>query len=513
MAEGWNKITDKADQGRFEGPFPGDWEAMNAKIGAQPTLNTVPKKGAWWWGAGGALLVLLSLGVAFWFYSPEQKVADDRASENVIESIEESPKLRQQQNNGREIVSDQKNTEIQIDERIPIASENVEVKSISKKQVQKTRVYSAPIEAEENSDNKVAEIAPSKVEGQESDLIISDVNFDEAIEEEGVSIAEFSSAEPTEMIVLNENAETENIQSQQAAVNHSELEGVEAITNDEILSESKVEGIAEESSQGEVITEEKDVEAEKEIAAAVVSKEEDDEDEIQPVNLRSHGFRMNSLSLGGKYLTDYSGDFYGTGVGVDIDIQKGNWLFNTGVSYYTFNRNLFANDTYEKENYTDIRTTNWDTTTTIRLDSVWVIDGPFSGHYVNTSDTTTLVDTTVTSRTDTSIARITAREEIRVKLSYVEIPLLIGQRFKFNRLAIDVYGGVALSQITSSNLEGGDISEKFGVAAILQPGFRYYITEKWSVFGRSGLRYSLVSDQFRERKFYSNFHLGLTYHW
>lgn len=511
MAEGWNKITDKADQGKFEGPFASDWEAMNAKIEAQPALNTSPKKGAWWWGVGGVLLMLLSVGIAYWFYDSDQKLMDRSSRENTIEQVSDPQKNNQsiaKQNNDEDLVGSQKS--ISLKERA--AFESTSNKSINPDE----DLYKATsIKEEEGLGNTVSAVKPVKPEYVLENLVVSEVITDEPSQEDEEPIEERLEIEPVQSIASIENTEVESGSAQNLPESNTEVMTSEEVTNDEARAEVESEVIAEESSvEEEKVSEEQAEETVEEIASTIVSRDdEEDDDEIQPVNLRSHGFRMNSLSLGGKYLTDYSGDFYGSGIGVDIDIQKGNWLFNTGVSYYSLNRNLYATNTYEKQNYTEIRTTAWDTTVTISPDSVWIIDGPFLGHYVNTSDTTTTIDSTVTSRTDTSTTKITAQEETRVKLSYIEVPLLVGQRFKFNRLAIDLYGGVALSQITSSNQEGGDISEKFGVSAVLQPGLRYYLTEKWSVFGRSGLRYSLVADQFREKKIYSNFHLGLTYHW
>lgn len=511
MAEGWNKITDKADQGKFEGPFAGDWEAMNAKIEAQPALNTSPKKGAWWWGVGGVLLILLSVGIAYWFYDSDQKLMDSSARENAIEQVSEPQKNNQsiaKQNNAEDLVDNQKS--ISLEEETTFESTSDESMNPEEDLYKATS-----IKEEEGLENTVLAVKPFKQDQSNENLVISEMTTDEPPQEEEKPIEERLEMEPVESIASIENTEVESGSTQNLPESNTEVMTSEEVTNDDAKAEVESEVIAEELSvEEEKVSEEQEEVTVEEIASTMVSRdEEDDDDEIQPVNLRSHGFRMNSISLGGKYLTDYSGDFHASGVGVDIDIQKGNWLFNTGVSYYSLNRNLYATNTYEKQNYTEIRTTAWDTTVTISPDSVWIIDGPFLGHYVNTSDTSTTIDSTVTSRTDTSTTRITAQEETRVKLSYIEVPLLVGQRFKFNRLAIDLYGGVALSQITSSNQEGGNISEKFGVSAVLQPGLRYYITEKWSVFGRSGLRYSLVADQFREKKIYSNFHLGLTYHW
>lgn len=512
MAEGWNKITDKADQGKFEGPFASDWEAMNAKIDAQPALNTSPKKGAWWWGVGGVLLMLLSVGIAYWFYDSDQKLMDSSVRENIIEQVSNPQKNNQsitKQNNAEDLVGGQKS--ISIEERTAFESTNN--KSINPEE----DLFNVTSNKEEEGlENTVESVKPVKQDQSNENLVIFEVTTDVPLqEEEEKPIEERLEIEPVESIASIENTEVESGSTQNLPESNTEVMTSEEVTNDDAKAEVESEVIAEESPvEEEKVSEEQEEVTVEEIASTMVSRDdEEEEDEIQPVNLRSHGFRMNSISLGGKYLTDYTGDFYGSGVGVDIDIQKGNWLFNTGVSYYSLNRNLYATNTYEKQNYTEIRTTAWDTTVAISPDSVWIIDGPFLGHYVNTSDTTTTIDPTVTSRTDTSTTRITAQEETRVKLSYIEVPLLIGQRFKFNRLAIDLYGGVALSQITSSNQEGGDVSEKFGVSAVLQPGLRYYITEKWSVFGRSGLSYSLVADQFREKKIYSNFHLGLTYHW
>lgn len=514
MAGGWNKITEKADQSSFEGPFPSDWEAMNAKIAAQPALNGNSSRGGLWWGLGLGLLLLISAGAGFWYFNMNSDVQQEEArgeqmispveveatKESVDESLQSHEKsyVIEEKHSGTTDALDEiePNQVVQLEEDV-----QDDILSASKEEQGYKAEITADAEsntfAESNARNESELVAASESAIESNTLVTHELAEGEV--EESNSIAEVK-AEDDEVV-----SENEEILLAEAVDN-----GTEAMAADEPeLLETGV--VVDEDSQEEPLILDFDDSSSDDVVASLM--EDEDEGDPVPVNLRSMGFQLNSISMGAKYLTDYSGDFYGVGAGVDVDIQKGGLLINTGVSYYQLNTSQWVTDNWTEEEYDTSRVTTYDTINTEVKYPVWVIEGPYQGRYDTIRYTTRQIDSLVEEDVDTTVFTKSETYQQRVKLSYIEMPILLGHRFRFNRFAVDLYGGVALSQTLSSNVEGTDLDQKFGLTAVLQPGVRYYFTPSWSLHARSGLRYGLMADEFRKKKLHSNFHVGLTYHW
>lgn len=529
MAGGWNKITEKADQSRFEGPLPGDWEAMSAKIAAEPTLNTKGGRGGFWWGIGLGLLVMISIGAGYLFIGDNGDTSINQQEGVIVIDKDEAKNLQVMDDNAGESLSSntQEEPKLDLQHSAKEVGETNDDGTVSQAEygLNYQEVEEAVIADE--WDNAGAEVESEAREEAISTMTAGNSGLGEdrleASEQSTVESEEIEIEEPLDEMVsfsnqdVNEEAEANDILSvaEIAEGNASDAEGGEnAVLEDQTEPEELMEGeeieIISDRDKEEIIDIVLD-DTEVENANSLMEEEEDGDPVA--VDLRSMGFRLNSMSMGAKYLTDYSKDFYGAGVGVDVDLQKKWLLVNTGLSYYQLNSNRWINETWDEARYDTTIMVQYDTAVTEHKYPVWVIDGPYQGHYDTISYNTSSIDSTVERNIDTAITSKTRRVEERVKLSYIEMPILLGHRFRFNRFAVDVCGGVALSQTVSSNLEGGDQSEKFGLTAVLQPGVRYYLTPAWSLFVRSGLRYGLVADEFRKDKLYSNFHLGLTYHW
>ena len=505
MAGGWKKITDKADQGNFEGPFPSDWEAMNAKISAQPDLNTKSGRGGLWRGVGLSLLVLISISAGYWLWQDDSSQPVDQKSKVVVpfqspegvdefdEAVEEGSKEPKATSVTRELPAStvrirSSGKELKKTEQMDLETGNKESESENQIVVTHGSIDEERMEIDEAVTPGTGLIEP------ETNLISGS---EEITEENDVSVEDSESEKSSEE------------ESQEGISEMVDAEDTRLLDEENILLDEGVVMLEDTLSSPELL----DVTDQELEQSAEVSLMEDEEEDETSINLRSAGFRLNSLSLGAKYLTDYSGSNYGLGLGVDVDIQRKGLLINTGVSYYQFNTSHNVNQTWDEVSYDTSWVTQYDTTVSEVKYPVWIVDSAYHGHYDTIRYSTTQIDSLMEENIDTTVTNKVTNVKERVKLSYVEIPILIGHRFRFNRFAFDLYGGVALSQTISSNIEGGEIDQNFGLTAVVQPGLRYYIKPDWSVFARSGLRYGLVVDEFREKKLYSNFHLGITYHW
>lgn len=554
MAGSWKKITDKVDKAPVSGPHASDWEAMNAKIGAHPSLATPKGRGGFWLKTGLSILLLAVLGlgyVMFWSSSIEKNNSTESSEQvespivepinnieetNVVNKATENSEINESKVGVNELISEQTTTPQAITENenteelvVPVAAV-VEKESMDNRNTGIVEIQEEPtrevVDVDEvvmasvplNLENKKSVDEASENENQEifaaEDIAVSDdllVNDDLTVFKDEVESAE----EIDDQDLVTEDLEPKS--SQEMVAEENEFEEIESPFLLEEIENNPEPILAAEAQEeldfpGELEKESEELQ-EIESESLVENEESASSASANPINLRSAGFSLNGLNVGAGYSTDFSGNLYGTGIGVDVDIQRGGLLLNTGIHYYQMNTlSEFINYSYNTDYNTTFNTV-WDTTVTTIKDSAWVIDSAYAGHWADKSYTTTSISSTTDTILDSTVTKIETKENRRVKLSYIELPIMAGHRFRFNRLAVDVYGGVVLNQLTTATMEGVDIQKKFGMDAVIQPAVRFYLKPEWSVFGRAGLRYGLVANAYRPQKLYSNFQIGLTYHW
>lgn len=548
MANSWKRITDKIDEAPVSGPHVADWEAMNAKIAAHPALATSKGRGGFWLKTGLGVLLLAILGLGYFMFSPgidNQIVPEERTIQTQNSVSESSSSIEEKVNEEVSATSEElAEDDIEVDENLNAKTtqqkewvvDNMGVDHSGTKTIGHTEVADTEFTA-------AAEIVESSGKSSTTDLeSVEYAGVDNAEEEdietetlkekfvptvaltqqneiantpelEDSSLSEESEVEESfepeivspgnEKTVLGENqTEDDEVVAEPMEAEVSDEAVVEEVTNENMIAESVQE---EEAMVEEAVADG--------INSLVQQEEEESSDHAGAVNLRSAGFKLNGLNIGAGYSTDFSGDLYGTGLGVDVDIQRGGLLLNTGVHYYQMNTMSRFTNTLTNVKYDTTFNTVWDTTVTVVKDSAWVIDSAWAGHWADKSYTETNISSKTDTVQDSTVTKIETKEIRRVKLSYIELPLMAGHRFRFNRFAVDLYGGVVLNQLTTGTVEGTDIQKKFGMDAVLQPAVRYFVKPQWSVFARAGLRYGLVSNEYRPQKLYTNFQLGLTYHW
>ncbi|AEV32608.1 hypothetical protein Oweho_1619 [Owenweeksia hongkongensis DSM 17368] len=552
MANSWKKITDKVDSAPLSGPQASDWEAMNAKIQAHPSIAN-PKGGiGLWFKTGLGVLLLAVLGFGYLMYSSSED-GQNNSSDNSVQV--ESPIIEPVSNSGDAAkgssISEKPESQDEVVEVSNIEpkkqtadisannQESVEVISaIQSENGDEAKIISTRLETEGSDNNieKAEEISTKEVVASDAktldESLVVENPADEAKEvaaAEGQSI--LSVEEEVKVKTETENTEVSSSSESEADENEFQNEELVLTSQNEVNENEPDKFIVDDNLEEATIDEEPAEKIEKSLEE--VSEELDDEEELsednsqdlvqsdyeesstpaESINLRSAGFSLNGLNVGAGYSTDFSGNLYGTGVGVDVDIQRGGLLLNTGIHYYQMNTLSEFINYSSQTNYNTTHNTVWDTTITTVKDSAWVIDSAYSGHWADKSYTTTTVSSSTDTILDSTVTKIETTENRRVKLSYIEMPIMAGHRFRFNRLAVDIFGGVVLNQLTTGTVEGADIQKKFGMDAVIQPAIRFYLKPEWSVFGRAGLRYGLVANEYRPQQLYCNFQIGLTYHW
>lgn len=538
MANSWKKITDKIDKAPVTGPHAADWEAMNAKIAAHPALATSKGRGGFWLKTGLGVLLLAILGLGYLVFSPgsdSQIVPEERTIQTQNSVFESSSSTDEKVNEevvatseelGEEDIEVEENLNSKTTQQKEWVVDNKGVEYSGTKTAEQIEVadteFTATAEIVESSGKSSAtELEPVEQEGL--DNAEEEVMETEILEEEFVSAADLSqqneiaNTSELEDVNLSEESEVEEpLEPEIVSLGNEKAVVVEDNAGeDEVVAEPMEAEVSDENMIAESVQEEEVVmeKATSDDINGLVQQEEESSDHAGAVNLRSAGFKLNGLNIGAGYSTDFSGDLYGTGLGVDVDIQRGGLLLNTGVHYYQMNTMSRFTNTVTNVKYDTTFNTVWDTTVTVVKDSAWVIDSAWAGHWADKSYTETNVSSKTDTVHDSTVTKIETKEIRRVKLSYIELPIMAGHRFRFNRFAVDLYGGVVLNQLTTGTVEGSDIQKKFGMDAVLQPAVRYFVKSQWSVFARTGLRYGLVSNEYRPQKLYTNFQLGLTYHW
>lgn len=515
----WKYISKKAEQAPVDKPKTADWESMLGKIEAHPDLGAPVKKRAnyWWRGAGLMIVALLGLGI-FWLW-PE---GDNPGSEEISTPT----KLDENQSNRGSVrdantsfsepeVRDDQQLQTQApeasepamsttagnlkDERVEAAGDSNTQQSVRSDVGKVAGNFSVP-DKEGQPRMQTGQTAPDLKSTQFTEgLSRTETEQDNARAEMGkiTSLSGKTTEEPGEDVPEETTTSLSDSESDAAFKKTSTEEVAGSSTpksepldfpppGDQVLN---LKGIG----SGELVA------LTPELAEVQLPLEE-------PQQSSMLALEITGINFSGNYLTDFETKFQGAGLGIDLDLQKENWLFTSGLHFST-----------RADGVENLIGYNYDTTYTTRTqlvwqvitDSTWVVTGPYTGTYLH--------DTLYLSRYDsiTQVELDSSEITSTNTYSYLEVPLLAGYRFGFGRVAVDVLGGAYLSYSKLQNpSELMREESQFGWSLALQPAIRYYLRPDFSVFGRSGLRYRISDPHYKStEKLYYQFQLGLTYHW
>ncbi len=509
----WEKLKNKL-KADGQGPSSADWEAMQAKIAAQPQLAPASKRPIWiGWVVGLGLGLVIGSGL--WFILDEKPIS-------VKQKKEISTPLKSN------VPDNTTKASSKIEESTTDMS-NAEQSTLSQ-----TKVTETPAEAEvENvsrSDNSALagsqEAANKPAMEPERIVELSNESSSEAevateistIEESGRSAAADISTpradENTELARQETRAEQLDPPALEGDPREASKEGpaepAESNSAEEPVLNSDTPGTAD----TKVPSEEEESENQPPFAedAAGAQPLPAEEEFLDP----NTGFRLQRLSFNINYLDNFNDPAaLAWGGGLDLQWQKGKQFFSLGLSYQRLDLNqerwvnqtsTVIDSTYEQE---------FQSREEIEIRRVWVIDSMFAGRYVNDTIRRTVIDTLNIIKVDTNQSSTNIVRQTTRRIYYAELPLLYGYRWRSKKLSFALAGGLALQQAVSYQSDENEGRSQFGLSALLSPEVAWQLNTRWSLLMRSQLRYPMQGATlfYEERQLRYSFQLGVSYRW
>lgn len=533
MGDIWKNMKEKVDGVPVGPSYASDWEAMNQKIEAQPALSKPKRRGGFWFKTAAIVLLLALSGIsAIWLWPDGSTTADGERGtriqeENSSEVHSASEAIIADEEQNIEPFTKRKSdvsNDVAGQEADVVEPKNNTVNSPANSSIGDSLTYVAPAVA--GSSQKAD--ARDKNEGVKSDIIMNrtpntvlSVDVNDHPDDEQPAPAQ-SSEEEVLVLAPGTLIEENFTEPQYLDEPFNEYFGDnQKITSANIPDDGKDEQFSTRNIAEATSTEKDTANAEDEEEVALTDTEGtlakqspfQPEEKAITRGLKESGFRLTTLSAGGIFLTDYTENTMGYGGGISVDWQKNAWLINTGLNYTQYNYQTEKVSFSDFHNYDTSLVKTYENRQVSWVDSIWVIRGPGIGGYVYDTNSRTVTDTLIKTLIDTSSITTKNIERQVVKVSYLELPVLVGHRFRFNKVGVDIYVGAILNQTLFVSNGDGEVQKSFGVDLMLQPAIRYYIVPEFSIYIRAGLRYGLSGDAFRSEKLYSSFQLGLSYHW
>lgn len=199
-------------------------------------------------------------------------------------------------------------------------------------------------------------------------------------------------------------------------------------------------------------------------------------------------------------------------IGFNVQLEMENWLFNSGIHSTSYHEEV----NYPKTLLVNVGEDNgqWQINEiwNYSVDSAWVIDSIFVGHWQHDTAWTLTLDSLYQPQwdsvaTEKEVPEMAANNSI-FSLNYVEIPLWFGRSFGKNRLHVDVQGGLGFGVLTSTSgslyinqrLDGlvtqayqVEQFSRLNISGMLRAGIRYEFTEQLQVLLYPTLRYTFTS--------------------
>ncbi len=454
MAGEWKKLKERLEAGDMQ-PRESDWENMKSLIGRHPDLTRVPLYGRVAF-KGFILFIGISVlvGAVLWYYD----IPTDPASQ--ITKIEKNNQIRPVQKE-----TSTKNTEAETagSNKNPISVDDV---AFSSSDEGKASIF--------KPEKQLFTTTNAAKKGDKVNMI----NNEEA---NSLTALSSESTDGATSLPVKRDREVEEMLNT--------LESPSEISSKPTLNLKSIHF--------------SEMNTEQDLVLLSITKEDDSEDEsfIDPAT----GFTFSSLQGAISYAPLLNGDrSYTSGAGVEFEFVNRRFLIQTGL--YLNNHTRFFTDSLPSVNIhsQDIS----------RVDSTWIIDGPFLGHYEYDTVQTTIYDTLTTYQT----AGVTPRVAYR----YLEVPIMVGYRWysRSGRWNFDLGAGVVAGWLNYN----GSVNETENVEVnslrldlALRPAIGYNLNLNWSILARTGWRYTVLDQTGISSRHQASslpfFQLGLSYHW
>ncbi len=510
MAREWNRLKDKL--GGSEGPNPSDWEAMRAKIDAQPTLAPVNNRLWLGWLVAGTIGVVIGLGS--WLFWPGGELP---ATKNIENRMEQSMEPESSYFNLEEEVTSENTKQEHVESPVQ-TPQNLDHTAVQEPQ--------APIESTAAA---VADVSQELAPTMDFDEVSQLVETDESSSPDITNPLAESSAEP-----LNLESETDQSEStpQIEEPANEELGNQPAEAGDN----SQATAASTEADQQSPLIDSTFLEADEDRldqrvddSAEEADSEYNSSDETGKLDVPAAdsesnapfldprtGFKLNRFSaFGGMSHELREGSPLVYGGGIEFAWQKDRQFFTAGLGYYRIEQ-PYDQTTSITRNQID---STWSTEITnrevINVSRVWVIDSFQAGRYVYDTTVTTVRDTSTVLRVDTNQIGTSIVKQLERPYYFAELPLLYGYDFGNANWRLRLAGGVALQQAISYSDDENGSKTTFGLSALLQPELEWRFNRQWSVISRWQLRYPLQEGfvLYEQTKLRYSFQMGVSYRW
>ena len=509
MAGEWNKMKDKmgAPSG---GPSPADWEAMRAKIDAQPALAPKAGKNPWYgWLIAASLGLMLGLGS--WYFAGtdngqnESPAQVNQSIDPIMEPSESAPIIIKENQGAQNDVA-QTEVESNSSKHLEKSLENAIELDPSKDMVSTNAIQSALPDLNEPAEKRLSieekELSTSQDFAEKSKVVLSEMDQGNTSDEaensakEGTSFEESLSSEEESKIAIADEPKV--------VVTSEDSNKQDAVTD----SGKPVEGLVD-NDQDDIDQNEKSVVDSSGNQVVPPS-------EAKPFINPKTGFKLGGASsyIGAMHeLRTQSPLVYGGGFELQW-YNKGQY-FSAGLAYYRIEQ------VYEQNvlnNYSRIDSSwklNVEDKEVLEVSRIWVIDSFQAGHYEYDTTRTIVQDSTYVLQVDTNQLGSSIVKQVERPFYFAELPLLYGYGIRSGNWNFRLAGGLALQQaIAYSNDESGSKS-LFGVTALLQPQIDWRLNDRWSVLSRVQLRYPIKQEfvLYEQTKLRYSFQMGVSYRW
>ncbi|WP_421752603.1 hypothetical protein [Croceimicrobium sp.] len=511
----WDKLKDKIGA-NADGPTPADWEAMQAKIAAQPALTPAASKNIWFsWLVAG--LIGLMIGMGSWYFWPHS------SGESVVGNSDSSLESPVQNNSKQTTVGiPDADRDVERQEGPSMGSSELEIDPNLKEEGQESGYSAVAFSPEGETQDEVADqaeaaVAAMDVQNGESTPSVYESNNPPSSEKAN------ETEEP-----LNEEVQGKPFEKSAAS---SEIEGKPELNSDETLTnldlnrefntahsddksekDSQMAGNSLDDEESAEPTKISQAEKAEDAEEPLLAPDEEDEEFIR----RESGFELNRISVLTGVQNDLkSNSLWAYGASAELQWQKRHQFFSLGLGYYRVEQPYSINVPSQKMRIDSIWQTNIQDREVIEVSRQWVIDSFQAGHYVYDTTRRIVSDTTINLSVDTN-QYLTNIVNQRVRAYYyAELPLLYGYQMGKGNWQFQLAGGLALQQVLAYSEDESGSQSLFGMSALLQPGASWRFSDRWSVLGRVQLRYPLQQDfvLYNRNELRYSFQLGVSYHW
>ncbi len=503
MADNWKHIKNKMESGTPPAFEAGDWEAMQQKIDATPSLAVSKSKGGiWFWGAGILLIAMVS--TFLWFTSAETSA--DADSDTTLSNTYN----KNEKGNSSNIENDVQN-QVGVNEN-PNTTNSTRTETENIEPLREETNLQGEVEMQ-NTVSQASNINAVKSLGSQKSEIAARVKRGESKRESESKSKSKREGDDENSFEKPRLTQSSNNQRSNRVFQNS-LQAEESEIDEAIEGESSLGNIAEPI----VFTSPPRVLSPKEISFGNIESFQNSP--LPQLNVASNiknnksfnarfGVRISGVNVGAAMLTDFTEYHFGYGLGVDV--QKKNWLFQTGLYNYQITKNLVEINLSNNLVFDTIITQTVRTDSITRVDSAYVITGPFMGGYVFDTTITITQDTIVNQSVDSTMERKADVLQKQQRFSYTELPLLFGYRFINRHIGVDLVGGVIVGKATYQNADA-TLEDNYDMKLSFQPTVRYFIRPEWSVYSSVGVRYQVQNSPILKPLNYS-FQVGVSYHW